>query len=477
MVKHNKTIATIYKPPDTPLTNFLPKFDYFLSNMSNTFLFGDFNVNIFDSQNNSVKQYIATVESNGFLLLNSNQHKMFTRQDRVHNSYSAIDHVITDDFPSHNFHFLTDSILNVDHKAIILRVFNQTQVSHKRMNKLLTFHNINHERIISTQALSEVDDSSFDALIDDFVCVLKSNTDVTNVREKFRKPFMSIDLLNLMKIRDNYRKLFKKYNTEEMRIRYHYYKRAVTTQLREAKKSFFTEKISENITDLRKTWKYLNNIIYNRDTLSNDSDDVSLITLNGKNLTNKHSITEAFNRHFVTVASNIKASLPTTNFDPMFHDFDISDAFIDTATSEDEILTIIDNMRRKSIPCFDTFNLNIYCRNHKIERVSKYKTLGLVLDDKLNFDDHVQGIYNKCLSMTFAIKRTIHSMNIQLAYQLYFAHIYSHLIFLNPLWSSYLPVEKNMLCKLNSQAKLIQLQYNNIYKFTIQQTVSAIDTR
>lgn len=43
---------------------------------------------------------------------------------------------------------------------------------------------------------------------------------------------------------------------------------------------------------------------------------------------------------------------------------------------------------------------------------------------------------NKIRPMSFAIRRIRHRISDKMANQLYFGHIYSHLIFLNPLWSA-----------------------------------------
>lgn len=71
----------------------------------------------------------------------------------------------------------------------------------------------------------------------------------------------------------------------------------------------------------------------------------------------------------------------------------------------------------------------------KIERTEVIKYLGLLIDEELTFEHHVDHI-KKILPMAFSIRRIRHRINEKIAVQICFAHIYSHLIFMNPLWSA-----------------------------------------
>lgn len=89
---------------------------------------------------------------------------------------------------------------------------------------------------------------------------------------------------------------------------------------------------------------------------------------------------------------------------------------------------------RKRLENFTETNLNIMDGQEIIERVPFFKCLGLLIDERLKFGYHVDFVYKKCVSMIYAIKRIRCFLTEKLAFQLYYAHIYSHLIFLIPLW-------------------------------------------
>jgi hypothetical protein len=73
---------------------------------------------------------------------------------------------------------------------------------------------------------------------------------------------------------------------------------------------------------------------------------------------------------------------------------------------------------------------------NKIERVESFKYLGLVIDEQLSFEQHIKHIKAKIIPITFAIRRIRPFISQKTALQLYFAHIYSHLIYMNIFWSN-----------------------------------------
>lgn len=93
-----------------------------------------------------------------------------------------------------------------------------------------------------------------------------------------------------------------------------------------------------------------------------------------------------------------------------------------------------------------------YSVNSTIERVNCVKYLGLFIDKDLKFDIHIDHVKKKILPMTFAIRRIRSRITDKIANQLYFSHIYSHLTFMNPLWSAVNKENVNELFILQKKA-------------------------
>lgn len=87
-------------------------------------------------------------------------------------------------------------------------------------------------------------------------------------------------------------------------------------------------------------------------------------------------------------------------------------------------------------PIVDVFEANpITYNSFVIERVTKYTYLGLVIDSKLRWINHVDKIKKTIVPYIFAINRIRHVLPRKSLLLLYFAYIQSRLIYLNPVWS------------------------------------------
>lgn len=77
--------------------------------------------------------------------------------------------------------------------------------------------------------------------------------------------------------------------------------------------------------------------------------------------------------------------------------------------------------------CFD---------NHKIDRVDKSKYLGMIINETLNWNDHVDQVKKKVARFVGVLRRISYSLDEKIKKQIYYAHIHSHIIYVNPIWSS-----------------------------------------
>lgn len=196
LISTSLTLIGVYKPPDANIPRFLTKLDYILEKYANSIVFGDFNINLFDRQNNHVLNYKNTVNSNGFKIFNSCSNSMFTRRDPTRNSKTCIDYISTDCFLGKNFYLAIDNILNVDHQAIFLSGIDEQPDNQSTVKKFITVKVTNHDRIVSSEALSTVAHNSFEELVSEIQKVFAKNTLTIKIREKFRKPLMDITILN-----------------------------------------------------------------------------------------------------------------------------------------------------------------------------------------------------------------------------------------------------------------------------------------
>lgn len=90
----------------------------------------------------------------------------------------------------------------------------------------------------------------------------------------------------------------------------------------------------------------------------------------------------------------------------------------------------------KHLENFTQRSLNITFNNSLIERKEKETYLGIVFDDDHSFKSQVRKVKSKINSMSYAISRMRYFVNHKTVNILYFAHIYSHLTYVNPVWTA-----------------------------------------
>lgn len=82
------------------------------------------------------------------------------------------------------------------------------------------------------------------------------------------------------------------------------------------------------------------------------------------------------------------------------------------------------------------FTLNISLNNERIEQVNSFEYLGLILQENLNWDLHVKKVESKVSRMTGVLHRLGNSVYKSTLISIYYSHVYSHLIFMAPIWGN-----------------------------------------
>lgn len=118
---------------------------------------------------------------------------------------------------------------------------------------------------------------------------------------------------------------------------------------------------------------------------------------------------------------------------------------------------------RAKLDCFTQTSLAIKLNNQLIERVEAVKYLGFWIDEELNFRKHIRHIKSKIIPITFAIKRIRPYITQKTALQIYFAHINSHLLYMNPFWN--VANETDLSTLAVAQRKCLRFIYNR-YSFS-----------
>ena len=92
---------------------------------------------------------------------------------------------------------------------------------------------------------------------------------------------------------------------------------------------------------------------------------------------------------------------------------------------------------------------------HDLERVETITDLGVNLDTKLSFSDHIQAKINKAYSMIGLIKRNFSSLSVSSFVMLYKSMVRSHLDYCNSVWAPYKKCDVEDLEKVQRRATKI----------------------
>ena len=85
-------------------------------------------------------------------------------------------------------------------------------------------------------------------------------------------------------------------------------------------------------------------------------------------------------------------------------------------------------------PSFKKFQLEL--DNTPIPTVNKTKFLGVMIDDKLKWIDHINNVISKISTNKNLIGRSQNILNTQAKLCISYVHIFSHLSYTNTIWSS-----------------------------------------
>lgn len=197
-----------YRPEQTNVDTFINELDRVLSIYKRSFVIGDMNINVLNTNESVVLDYIEAINSNGFCLLNKIDPTYATR---ILNTISTIfDHCITDILDkNYQLSYLDASIS--DHRQLILQYaesrptqqnYSTTYVDYEQID-----HSANWEPVKSAKSFEE-----FEILVKSLINMY-TNRKVRRVRSKPIKPWITKTILDMIQRRETLFKYHKRFPT------------------------------------------------------------------------------------------------------------------------------------------------------------------------------------------------------------------------------------------------------------------------
>jgi hypothetical protein len=99
----------------------------------------------------------------------------------------------------------------------------------------------------------------------------------------------------------------------------------------------------------------------------------------------------------------------------------------------------------------------------QVERVSSIRYLGLIIDDRLSWEEHIIHVKRKIMSFVGVLHKIKHIIPVRSRLQIFHAHIFSHVSYMNVLWNTACQFRMDSLSRLLNKAvrAVFHEEYNN----------------
>jgi len=359
-IKLNKSktlnIGAIYRPPNADPNMFINNLSYIVSSFNTRdecIITGDFNIDLLKIENNDYPMAKNLVDAMNTLSLSH----VITKPTRItNNSSTLIDNIFT----SAPMNFIS-GILDVsisDHLPTILIQKNILTQGTGQAPATISYRLINDRTLLALgDCLNESDfsavyscnDSSvafrqFSALLVEkfnYYCPIKTKTISP---KKLLKPWITPNILQLMKRRDNLYRLHR--NGVIPLDTCKRYRNFVTKEIKKSKKQYFTDVFNRYTNDTKKTWNIINNIL--RPSNNKLNSKIKEIISNNNIYTDKGEIANTMNSYFCNIGKNINDSINDNGINPTeYIDADLPNSFFFVPTSTNSIKNVISSLKNK----------------------------------------------------------------------------------------------------------------------------------
>lgn len=317
-------VAVIYKKPTVTNNIFYEFMENKISKIKKTILIGDTNTDLLNNKNND---YMQLIESNGYEILNKINKKYATRvktNKHKNETRTIIDHIITD---IHEYKY-TISINNTDlsdHKQILINIDNNKPLENKfTNNKIEINRNITDQNIL-TGLINNADLSNihnFEQFENTLIDLKQKSTKrliFTKIVNPF-KPWVDKNLIKKISDRNRYFKLIKNHPTNEyLQQKHKQLTEEIKTENRTKRNNYNAHKINTNMSNPKKMWSALTEILYNKNNNENKTIQSIANIDNGNNIINNEiinnptEIANVINKYFGNVGKNLYEQIENTD--------------------------------------------------------------------------------------------------------------------------------------------------------------------
>lgn len=355
LLKEKKKIIAVYRQPNSQTdpsgSMFIDDLNIILGSFKNALVFGDFNINLFDS-NSSIVKYKDTIALNDFFILNNLSVAFPTRIDTRYNTLACIDHVFSDLLESNEIIRCNLSYFDfvADHKSLCLSVLKSKPA--EKNEKIIYFDLVDHRKIIREKLFEKLISHDFNEMAMEIKTILDNNTLHVKKYVGDKKPFITNEILKYINIKRNYERLRRKAPLDPHIIeKWKFYRNKVSSLCIKAKKKFLNSYFQKNVNDSKKIWAQINSVLGKQPKKSNN-DEVHTLVENGIVLTDKKLMANSLNNYYINISHNVNTNKTKNNDEILnYHkncNIDVTNTFECPVCTEDEVRLAIKNLKNSN---------------------------------------------------------------------------------------------------------------------------------
>ena len=301
----------IYHRPNSSKPEFLRELNVILETINSenkkTFLFGDFNVNLFEYENdNYVRDFVNMFHCN-------NMFNLINRSTRVSSSSATLlDHIWTNNYINCTVSGIIYNHIS-DHFPVFA-VFKDFSLNKKEYNKKIEYKYRDFSEINKVKFKQELQDVNWflvfasdnpNVSYDNFILIfltLFNNIFPLKVRQVYentiKNKYITNEIKSLIVKKNKLQRLYAKrpqtYGAEYKRIR-----NKVTNKLRSARAQFFRNKLTNSRGNSKQIWNTINDVLNRHKTKNNDT--IEFTDEEGVKHSDPGSVADMFNKFFVNI--------------------------------------------------------------------------------------------------------------------------------------------------------------------------------
>ena len=321
--KESHFILAVYRPHVGTILNFTEAISSILNDACFTgkkvILTGDLNLNLLDSDNNHISNFMNEMYSLHFLPKILKPTRFPTG-----NFYSPtlLDQVWVNYIDNCTAGIIWSDI--TDHCPCFLRI--NASVAQPTDLVKLTFRKYNSNNVDNfvdnifgvnwSEKLVGSVDSKFEVFLQTLSEIYCQNFPLikkTISNKRCNKPWLTSGLIQSIKTKSKYFKLYKQgIITKEFN---NSYKNLLNSLVRKSKQNYYKIRFRDSAGNIKKTWSNIREIMSN----SKNKKSVKSIIINSAIVNDPNLIADHFNEYFTTIAASLEQNIPQTNISPLHY--------------------------------------------------------------------------------------------------------------------------------------------------------------